>query len=136
MKFRSKKDWQQSTIIPSIGLIGMENIHFSLKKKAEPLPAELHSRYGSPTQSEDALSHTYEKLHKKIHCLINDCHHKLANWLWQIYHVSLLPEFKTRNGYAWKSEDPFQDCMDEFNMVTSHFQFRQYLLHKVHVHLW
>ncbi len=34
------------------------------------------------------------RIHKKIRCLINDCHHKLAKWLCQSYRIILLPEFK------------------------------------------
>ncbi|RHZ70779.1 hypothetical protein Glove_267g56 [Diversispora epigaea] len=36
------------------------------------------------------------RIHKKICCLINDCHHKLAKWLCQSYRIILLPKFQTQ----------------------------------------
>ena len=38
------------------------------------------------------------QIHKKIHNLVDECHHrKFAKWLCENHHVILLPEFKTKD---------------------------------------
>ena len=75
------------------------------------------------------------RIHKKIHCLINDCYYKLVKWLCQNYHIILLPEFKTqgmvRHGKWWIHSKTAQ-----MMLTWSHFQFCQYLLYKVHEYPW
>ena len=36
------------------------------------------------------------RIYKKIRCLVNDCHYKLAKWLCENYRIILLPEFRTQ----------------------------------------
>ena len=36
------------------------------------------------------------RIHKRIRCLVNDCHYKLAKWLCENYRIILLLEFRTQ----------------------------------------
>ncbi|CAG8778314.1 216_t:CDS:2, partial [Dentiscutata heterogama] len=36
------------------------------------------------------------RIHKRIHCLVHECHCKLAKWLCENYRIIILPEFHTQ----------------------------------------
>jgi len=75
------------------------------------------------------------RIHEKICCLIDNCHHKCSRWLCQNYRIILLPEFKmqemVRHG-KWQIRSKTARMM----LTWSHFWFRQYLLYKVREYPW
>jgi putative transposase len=75
------------------------------------------------------------RIHKKIHSLINDCHHKLAKWLCQNYHIILLPEFKTQ-GMVRRGKRRICSKTARMMLTWSHFRFCQFLLHKIREYPW
>ena len=75
------------------------------------------------------------RIHKKIRCLINDCHHKLAKWLCQSYRIILLPKFQTQ-GMVRRGKRRIRSKTARMMLTWSHFRFRQYLLHKVREYPW
>ncbi len=65
------------------------------------------------------------RTHKRIHCLVNDCHYKLAKWLCENYRTQGM----VRRG---------QRCIG-FKTARAmctwlHYHFQQHLIHKAREH--
>src|SRR6185437_8176420 len=75
------------------------------------------------------------RIHKRIRCLVNDCHYKLAKWLCQNYRIILLPEFKTQ-GMVRREKWRIRSKTARMMLTWSHFQFHQFLLHKIREYPW
>jgi putative transposase len=75
------------------------------------------------------------RIHKKIRCLVDDCHRKLAKWLCENYHVVLLPEFRTQSMIR-RGQRRIRSKTARAMCTWSHYRFRQHLIHKAHEHPW
>ena len=75
------------------------------------------------------------RIYEKIHCLIDDCHHKFSSWLCQNYRIILLPEFKTQE-MVKRGKRRIRSKTARMMLTWSHFRFRQFLLHKVREYPW
>ena len=75
------------------------------------------------------------RIHKKIRCLVDDCHRKLAKWLCENYHVVLLPEFRTQSMIR-RGQRRIRSKTTRAMCTWSHYRFRQHLIHKAHEHPW
>src|SRR6185369_8669496 len=76
------------------------------------------------------------RIHKKIRNLVDECHRKLARWLYENHHVVLLPEFKTKDMVKSGGFRKIQSKTARQMMTWSHFRFRQHLLHKSREYPW
>jgi putative transposase len=75
------------------------------------------------------------RIHKKIRCIVDECHRKLAKWLCENYRVVLLPEFKTQ-GMTRRGQRRIHSKTARAMCTWSHYRFRQHLLHKAREHPW
>ena len=66
------------------------HIYNKIQSKHDSIHGKIHKRKCYK------LHRVMLRIHKRIRCLINKCHHKLAKWLCQNYLIILLPEFKTQ----------------------------------------
>jgi putative transposase len=100
-----------------------------IQSKHDSLHGKVHK------QKRYKLRKVMRRIHKKIRCLIDDCHHKFSRWLCQNYHIILLPEFKTQ-GMVRRGKRRIRSKTARMMLTWSHFRFRQFLLHKVREHPW
>src|SRR5205085_1514531 len=75
------------------------------------------------------------RIYKKIHCLVNDCHYKLAKWLCENYRIVLLPEFRTQ-GMVRRGQRRIGSKTARAMCTWSHYHFQQHLIHKAREHSW
>src|SRR6185312_7815295 len=66
------------------------------------------------------------RIHRRIRCLVNDCHHKLAKWLCENYRIILLPEFRTQGIVRRGIDSKTARAM----CTWSYYRFQQHLVHK------
>ncbi|CAG8675404.1 8414_t:CDS:2, partial [Racocetra persica] len=74
-------------------------------------------------------------IHKRIHCLVHECHRKLVIWLCENYHVIILPEFCTQRVIR-RGQRRIGSKTARAMCTWSHFRFRQHLAHKAREHPW
>jgi putative transposase len=75
------------------------------------------------------------RIHKKIRCLVNDCHYKLVKWLCENYRIILLPEFRTQEMIR-RGQRRIGSKTARAMCTWSHFRFRQHLIHKACEYPW
>ena len=75
------------------------------------------------------------RIHKKIRCLVNDCHYKLAKWLCENYCIILLLKFRTQ-GMVWREQRCIGSKTAQAMCTWSHFRFWQHLIHKSREYSW
>jgi len=75
------------------------------------------------------------RIYKKIRCLVNDCHYKLAKWLCENYCIILLPEFRTQE-MVRRGQRRIRSKTARAMCTWSHFRFRQHLIHKSREYPW
>jgi len=85
----------------------LSHIYDKIQSKHDSIHGKVHKRKCYK------LRRIMFRIHKKICCLINDCHHKLAKWLCQSYRIILLPEFKIQE----------MDRRGKRMLTWSHFRF-------------
>lgn len=83
--------------------------------------AKAHQRY--------KLKRAADKIRTKIHNLIKETHHQIANWLTKEYNVILLPTFETQQ-MALRSARKITSNSVRAMLTWSHYKFQQHLLHK------
>ena len=75
------------------------------------------------------------RIYKKIRCLVNDCHYKLAKWLCENYRIILLPEFRTQ-GMVRRGQRRIGSKTARAMCTWSHYRFQRHLIHKAREHPW
>lgn len=75
------------------------------------------------------LKKAADKIRTRIHNLIKEAHHQIANWLTKEYNVILLPTFETQQ-MALKSARKITSNSVRAMLTWSHYKFQQHLLHK------
>ena len=81
------------------------------------------------------LKRKARKIRKKIRCLVDELHRKLALWLCENYRVILLPDFKTQ-GMVRKGERKIGSNSARKMCTLSHYRFKTFLKHKAIEHPW
>lgn len=75
------------------------------------------------------------RIHKRIRCLVHECHCKLTKWLCENYHIIILPEFRTQRMIR-RGQRRIGSKTARAMCTWSHFCFRQHLAHKAREHPW
>ena len=70
------------------------------------------------------------RITQRIHNLIDECHHQLAQWLCQNYEIILLPKFETSQ-MVLKNKRKIRSRTAHAMLTWSHYRFRMFLLHKI-----
>ncbi|CAG8680334.1 18140_t:CDS:2, partial [Gigaspora margarita] len=69
------------------------------------------------------------RIHKRIRCLVHECHCKLTKWLCENYRIIILPEFRTQRMIR-RGQRRIGSKTARAMCTWSHFRFRQHLAHK------
>jgi len=103
--------------------------HDTIQSKRDKIHGKCHKR------KRYKLRRAMLRIHRKIRCLINDCHRKLTKWLCENYRVVLLPEFKSQQ-MVGRGQRRIHSKTARAMLTWSHYRFRQHLLQKAREFPW
>ncbi|CAG8818620.1 14370_t:CDS:2, partial [Gigaspora rosea] len=99
-----------------------------------PEPLKIQAENQGPLFSENQEKRVMLHIHKRICCLVHECHHKLTKWLCENYRIIILPEFRTqrmvRRGQRRIGSKTAEPCVrEEYTSKTC--GFCGYIHHKL-----